>query len=122
MADRTESSTVIAAEPAAVLDVIADFDSYPEWASEFKAGKVKQVVVISAGDDGWADQVEFTLAGATKETYVLAYEWDAAEDGTGVVSWSLVRAPVRAKPGRPSRLLPGHFRINQSTNRKSDRP
>jgi Polyketide cyclase / dehydrase and lipid transport len=96
MADRTESGTVIAAEPGAVLDVIADFDSYPGWASEFKAGKVKRVSVISEGRDGWADRVEFTLAGAIKDTYVLAYDWDVAEDRTGVVSWNLVSAPISA--------------------------
>ena len=90
MADRTESSIVIAAAPGAVLDVIADFDRYPEW-----AGEVKNVVVISEDGDGWADQVEFTLsAGAIKDTYVLEYDWDVAEDGTGVVSWHLVSGVV----------------------------
>ncbi|MFM6851564.1 MAG: DUF2505 family protein, partial [Terrabacter sp.] len=45
--------------------------------------------------DGWADQVQFTLdAGAIKDTYVLDYEWDVVEDGTGVISWSLVSAQV----------------------------
>ena len=90
MADRTESRIVIEAEPGAVLDVIADFDSYPEWASE-----VKKVQVISEDGDGWADQVEFTLnAGAIKDTYVLEYDWDVSEDGTGVVSWTLVSAQM----------------------------
>ena len=90
MADRTESSTSIDAPPGAVLDVIADFDSYPEW-----AGEVKKVSVLSEDGDGWADQVEFTLdAGAIKDTYVLDYDWDVREDGTGVVSWSLVSAQV----------------------------
>jgi ribosome-associated toxin RatA of RatAB toxin-antitoxin module len=90
MADRTESHTVIAAEPGAVLDVIADFDSYPEW-----AGEVKKVAVISEDGDGWADQVEFTLAsGAIKDTYVLEYDWDVTEDGTGVISWTLVSAQM----------------------------
>jgi len=90
MSERTESSTTIAAPPGAVLDVIADFDSYPEWASE-----VKKVAVISEDGDGWADQVEFTLdAGAIKDTYVLEYDWDVAEDGTGVISWRLVSAQV----------------------------
>ena len=90
MADRTESSTVIDAQPGAVLDVIADFDSYPEWAAE-----VKKVAVISEDGDGWADQVEFTLAaGAIKDTYVLEYDWDVAENGTGVISWTLVSAQV----------------------------
>ena len=90
MADRTESSIVIAAAPGAILDVIADFDRYPEWANE-----VKKVAVISEDGDGWADQVEFTLsAGAIKDTYVLEYDWDVAEDGTGVVSWHLVSGMV----------------------------
>src|SRR5690606_24839055 len=34
MADHTESSVRIAAEPAAVLAVISDFERYPEWAKE----------------------------------------------------------------------------------------
>ena len=90
MADRTESSIVIAAGAGAVLDVIADFDRYPEWAND-----VKKVAVISEDGDGWADQVEFTLsAGAIKDTYVLEYDWDVAENGTGVVSWTLVSAQV----------------------------
>ena len=90
MADRTESRIVIEAEPGAVLDVIADFDSYPGW-----AGEVKKVQVLSEDGDGWANQVEFTLnAGAIKDTYVLEYDWDVSEDGTGVVSWTLVSAQM----------------------------
>ncbi len=90
MADRTESTIVIAAEPGVVLDVIADFEAYPQWAAE-----VKQVAIVAEDGDGWADQVQFTLdAGAIKDTYVLDYEWDVVEDGTGVVSWTLVSATV----------------------------
>ncbi|MGA8980893.1 MAG: SRPBCC family protein [Pedococcus sp.] len=90
MADRTESSIDIAATPGDVLDVIADFESYPEWATE-----VKKVSVLTEEGDGWADQVQFTLdAGAIKDTYVLDYQWDVTEDGTGVVSWTLVEANV----------------------------
>src|SRR5829696_7097826 len=90
MADRTESSIVIDAPPGEVLDVIADFEAYPEW-----AGEVKDATVLAEEGDGWADQVRFILdAGAIKDTYVLDYEWDVVEDGTGVVSWSLVSAQV----------------------------
>ena len=90
MADRTESNIVVAAAPGAILDVIADFDRYTEWAHE-----VKKAILISEDGDGWADQVEFTLsAGAIKDTYVLEYDWDVAEDGTGVVSWHLVSGVV----------------------------
>ncbi len=90
MADRTESHILIASKPGVVLDVIADFEAYPEWADE-----VKRAVILSEEGDGWADRVEYTLdAGVLKDTYTLDYEWDIAEDGTGVVSWSLVEATV----------------------------
>lgn len=88
MADRTESDITIAADPGPVLDVIADFEAYPQW-----AGEVKKVTILSEDGDGWADEVEFELdAGVIKDTYTLKYTWDVAEDGTGVVSWTLVRA------------------------------
>jgi ribosome-associated toxin RatA of RatAB toxin-antitoxin module len=88
MADRTRSSIDISASPAEVLDVVAAFETYPEWAEQ-----VKECTVLTEDGDGWADQVEFTLdAGAVKDQYVLEYDWEVAEDGTGVVSWHLVRA------------------------------
>lgn len=88
MADRTESRTTVDAPPADVLDVIADFDAYPEW-----AGAVKHVEIVQKYDDGWPYQVRFVLdAGVIKDTYTLAYEWDVDEDGTGTISWSLVEA------------------------------
>ena len=81
MADRTQSSIEIAAEPGDVLDVIADFERYPEWAHE-----VKSATLLT-------EDVEFRLdAGAIKDHYVLEYDWNVAEDGTGSVSWHLVRA------------------------------
>ena len=90
MADRTQSSIEIAAQPGEVLDVIADFERYPEWANEVKSAKL-----LSEDGDGWADQVEFQLdAGAIKDNYVLEYDWNIAEDGTGSVSWHLVRATL----------------------------
>lgn len=91
MSDSTRSTIEIAADPGAVLDVIADFEAYPEW-----AGQVKRATVLTEDGDGWADQVEFMLdAGAIKDTYVLSYNWDqVTQDGTGAVSWALVRANV----------------------------
>ena len=90
MSDSTSSVIEIAAPPGNVLDVIADFERYPEWAKQ-----VKTSTVVSEDGDGWADQVEFVLdAGAIKDRYVLEYGWDIDEDGVGVVSWHLVRADV----------------------------
>ncbi|MBR7743145.1 SRPBCC family protein [Phycicoccus sp. BSK3Z-2] len=88
MADRTQSSVDIAADPGQVLDVIAAFEAYPEWADQ-----VKECHVLSEDGDGWADQVEFVLdAGAIKDQYTLEYDWAVGEDGSGVISWHLVRA------------------------------
>lgn len=90
MADRTESRITIQAPAAAVLDVIADFDSYPEW-----TGAVKQTETLVTDDDGWAEQVKFVLdAGAIKDTYTLGYDWDVDQDGSGTVSWHLVEGQM----------------------------
>ncbi|MGL5864626.1 MAG: SRPBCC family protein [Dermatophilaceae bacterium] len=106
MADRTQSSVEIAAAPGAVLDVIADFEQYPEWAEQ-----VRQCTVLSEHGDGWADQVEFTLdAGAIKDTYVLQYDWDVAENGTAVVSWHLVRAGLL-------KALTGSYTVSRTDER-----
>jgi ribosome-associated toxin RatA of RatAB toxin-antitoxin module len=88
MADRTESRIIVDAAPSDVLDVIADFESYPEW-----TGAVKKSTVEQEDEDGWPHEVRFVLdAGVIKDTYTLAYTWDVAEDGTGTVSWTLVEA------------------------------
>jgi ribosome-associated toxin RatA of RatAB toxin-antitoxin module len=90
MADRTESRIMIQAPAASVLDVIADFDAYPEW-----TGAVKQTETLVTDADGWAEQVRFVLdAGAIKDTYTLGYVWDVDQDGSGVVSWHLVEGQM----------------------------
>lgn len=89
MANRTESSILIPAPPSEVIDVISDFEKYPEWA-DFKAAQI-----LSEDEGGWAEEVEFTLdAGVIKDTYVLGYDWQITESGEGHVSWHLVRASV----------------------------
>ena len=65
-------------------------EAYPEWTPQMRT-----VTVLSTDEADYPEQVEFTIdAGAFKDTYVLAYTWDLAEDGHGVVSWSLVRGDV----------------------------
>jgi len=102
MADRTESSILVDAAPADVLDVIADFDAYPEW-----TGAVRSAEVLEEDEDGWATQVRFVLdAGALRDTYTLAYTWDFAEDGTGTVAWTLVQAGILKAMDGAYRLEP----------------
>jgi hypothetical protein len=88
MADSTTQSISIAAEPEAIMSVIADFPAYPEWANA-----VKSAEVVADGPDGRASQVSFTLdAGMFKDAYTLAYDW--AEDGLSV-SWDLVKGQIQ---------------------------
>ncbi|MFI5425929.1 SRPBCC family protein [Aeromicrobium sp. UC242_57] len=82
---RTTSDIVIDAPAAQIMDVIADFESYPVWATGVK---VADVLVPGAG--GRAEQVHFVLdAAPIRDEYVLGYTWE----GDRSVSWTL------AKPG-----------------------
>jgi carbon monoxide dehydrogenase subunit G len=81
MANQTTSDILIAARPAQVMGVIADFESYPEWATG-----VKKCTVVRGGSNGRAEQVRFILdASPIKDEYVLAYAWDDDES----VTWTL---------------------------------
>lgn len=81
MADRTTSSITVAAPRAVVMGVIADFAAYPEWATGIRSAEITE-----PGSDGRARQVRFVIdAGIIKDSYVLAYEWDADT----AVHWNL---------------------------------
>lgn len=92
--DKSTQSIVVAAPPARIMAVIADFPAYPEWANA-----VKQTEVLARGEDGRAEQVRFTLdAGPVKDVYSLAYTW--AADGLSV-DWTLVKGQLqRSQEGR----------------------
>ena len=88
MADKTTQSIVIDAPAARVMDVIADFEAYPQWTNA-----VKSVDVLERGADGRGAHVRFDLdAGIVKDTYELTYTW--AADGSAV-SWSLVKGQMQ---------------------------
>jgi ribosome-associated toxin RatA of RatAB toxin-antitoxin module len=86
MADQTTSSILIAADPASIMAVIADFERYPEWAKG-----VKSAEVLSEYGDGRAGEVAFVLdAAPIKDEYTLSYDWE----GDAQVTWSLVQAKM----------------------------
>jgi len=63
------------------MGVIADFGSYPEWATGVRSAEVLEVT-----PDGRPLRVRFGLdAGVIRDSYVLAYEWD----GDAAVRWQL---------------------------------
>lgn len=87
MADQTESSIVINASPAAIMDVIADLAAYPEWSDG-----IKEVTVLALyEDDNRPADARFNLAsGAIKDIYELEYDWD----GDAKVSWTLTKGDM----------------------------
>src|SRR3712207_9075531 len=91
MADQSTQSITVAAPPADVMAVIADFPSYPEWVAA-----AKQVDVVETGPDGRARRVHFVLdAGAVKDDYVLEYTWDGDRRG----AWQPGRGPMQKREG-----------------------
>jgi ribosome-associated toxin RatA of RatAB toxin-antitoxin module len=88
MTDRSSQSVVINAGPEAIMDVIADFAAYPQWAL---AVKEAEVLIPGAGDR--AERVRFSLdAGLLKDVFVLDYVW--SEDGL-TVAWELVEGQIQ---------------------------
>lgn len=93
MAEQTSASITIEAPPADVMSVIADFDSYPEWATGMKSA-----TTLSTGPHGRAEQVRFVLdVPPIKDEYTLAYTWADLE-----VDWTLVE-------GKLLRMLDGSY-------------
>lgn len=89
MADQTSSTILIQAPPSAVMQVIADFPAYPEWAQGMQLAEVRETF-----PDGRAKQVHFEIAeGPIKDSYTLAYDWHGEES----VDWQLVSGKMMKK-------------------------
>ncbi|HEY3604073.1 MAG TPA: SRPBCC family protein [Sporichthyaceae bacterium] len=87
MADQTTASITIAAAPQAVLDVIADFEAYPQW-----AGAVKKAEILGRLPDGRAELVHYQLdAGPIKDEYTLGYDWSQVPN---LLTWKLVEGQM----------------------------
>ncbi|MGD9959677.1 SRPBCC family protein [Nocardioides sp.] len=86
MAEQTTSSIVIDAPAAEVMEVIADFASYPSWAKGVTIAEVRETL-----PDGRAKEVFFKIdVSPIKDEYTLAYVWD----GDREVTWSLVEGKM----------------------------
>ncbi|TDD73697.1 SRPBCC family protein [Actinomadura rubrisoli] len=82
MADRTSSSITIKAGKAEIMAVIADLESYPDWASG-----IREFTVQATGGDGRAQRARLTFDGGPfSDTVGLAYTWE----GDDRVVWELV--------------------------------
>jgi ribosome-associated toxin RatA of RatAB toxin-antitoxin module len=100
MADRTEGTITINAEPSAVMAVIADFDAYPDWASG-----VKKAEVLEHDGEGRGSKVRFDVSMmGLNGWYVLTYAYEAGDTG---ISWTFVE-------GSPIKNLEGEYSLSGS--------
>ncbi len=100
MAEKTESSIVIDASPAAIMAVIANLAAYPEWSDGITA---VEVLSRYEEDDRPAD-ARFTVdSGMIKDTYELEYDWE----GDASVSWTLSK-------GEMLTALDGSYRLSDN--------
>jgi carbon monoxide dehydrogenase subunit G len=85
LAERTEGSIEIEAAPGQILEVIADFEAYPEWVDGIRSAKVK-----TRDEDGRGTEVDYEFSAmGFAASYTLRYEY--AEANTGV-SWTTAEA------------------------------
>ena len=100
MAEKTESSIVIDASPAAIMAVIANLAAYSEWSDGITA---VEVLSRYEEDDRPAD-ARFTVdSGMIKDTYELEYDWE----GDTSVSWTLTK-------GEMLTALDGSYRLSDN--------
>jgi ribosome-associated toxin RatA of RatAB toxin-antitoxin module len=98
VADQASSSITIDAEPSAVLDVIRDVESYPDW-----TGGIAKAVVLEPGANG-PKKVTFSMnQSGLSDEYTLVYDWNA--DG---VEWSL------AEPSKLQKSQKGSYQLAES--------
>ena len=85
MAEHAEGTITIDAPASSVMDVIADYEAYPEWAG------VEYVRVLERGPGGRATRVAFDVDVPVlgKAAYTLAYRYAPGDLG---LSWSTTEA------------------------------
>ncbi len=82
MSEQTEGQIVIDAGAAEIMDVLTDFEAYPEWAD------VKSVEVLERGEGGVGTKVAFAVEVPLlgKANYTLAYRYAPADGGMSWIS------------------------------------
>jgi carbon monoxide dehydrogenase subunit G len=82
MAEQTEGSILIEAPAAEIMDVLTEYEAYPEWAD------VKSVTVVERGAGGLATKVAFEVEVPVlgRAEYTLAYRYAPGDAGMSWVS------------------------------------
>lgn len=85
MTEHTEGSIVIEASAAEIMDVLTEYETYPQWAD------VKSASILERGEGGLATKVAFEVDVPVlgKANYTLAYRYAPADAG---LSWVTTEA------------------------------
>jgi len=80
MAEQTEGSILVEAPAAEIMDVLTDYEAYPEWAD------VKSARIVERGEGGLATKVAFEVEVPVlgRAEYTLAYRYAPGDAG---ISW-----------------------------------
>ena len=101
MAERTQGEITIAADPRAIMDVIADFEAYPDWASS-----VKKSEILERDAEGRGQKVRFEVSMlGLSGWYELTYSYEPGDAG---ISWTFV-------DGSPIKNLEGEYALSGSS-------
>ena len=104
MAERASQETVVAAPAERIMDIITDFEAYPDWAEA-----VRDIEIRATDEDGRPERVWFHLDAKVMEIeYVLEYEY--ADDA---LRWHLVEGDQFRKLDGEYLLIPDgdHTRV-----------
>ncbi len=107
MSEHAEGSIAIEASAADVMDVITDYEAYPEWAD------VMSAKVLQRGEGGLATEVAFEVDVPVlgKATYTLAYRYAPGDAG---VSW------VTKEARGTVRDIGGEYLLNELSDRETE--
>ncbi|MGH7858250.1 MAG: SRPBCC family protein [Candidatus Binatia bacterium] len=85
--ETVSSEIAVGAPPDRVLEVLCDFEAYPQWARS-----VREARVLERGPDGRPDKVEFVVTAGPlgKMRYVLRYAYPAS-----AIEWDYVEGDLR---------------------------
>jgi ribosome-associated toxin RatA of RatAB toxin-antitoxin module len=92
MPEHAEGSAEVFATPAEVMDVVADFDAYPDW-----VGNLDEVDVLARDRRGRGTRVAFRLRTPVgDQAYTLAYHYQPRDAG---ISWTYVEGTLEDLAG-----------------------
>jgi ribosome-associated toxin RatA of RatAB toxin-antitoxin module len=94
MADRAEGTKTINASAADIMEVLSDFESYPDWTD------VKATTVVKKDKQGRATEVQYEVSqfGITAK-YTLAYKYTAKDGGLTWTTKSVEEGPIKSIDG-----------------------